>query len=108
MFDITLHILAHAGEEHSGAISSVSHYFGEPLNALLLWIGVVVAVHAVCSYALKLRRAHELLMIALAHFVLGVFFYEYLPNMGAIIISIGFALTLFLVIAGLGKPHSKE
>ena len=104
-----LHILAHAREEHGGAVESAAHYFGTPINALILWIALVTAVHAIAKYILKLKLGQELLLVALMHFVLGVFFYEQLPNMGAVVISVGFALTLALVITGLNTPlNTKE
>lgn len=102
-------LLAHAGEEHSDTIAGISHYFDTPLNAVLLWIGAVAVAHAAASYALKLGRDKEMLIIAAVHFAIGVFLYNKSAGIGAVVISIGFALTLWLVITGLAvDPKEKK
>ncbi len=104
---LTQKAFAHSGEAHETAAEATTHYLTtfltEPVNAILLTF-IIVTIVASILRALKLNVAHITLVVVLLLLIAGILGFIYVPPLGIIGITLGFALTGFLVFSGIKNP----
>lgn len=110
---MVLSFFAHAGEQHSDTTEGLAHWLESSSNAILAWIVIGAFVFIVLHKGFNLSRANSLLLFAFLNFVYGIFLYSTSPAVGAVVLSTGFAVTLWTVINGLhndtkGNVHGRQ
>lgn len=96
-------LFAHAGEDHSSTAESASHFLSHPLNALLVWVLITVFLFAIVPRLQSaISTATLFLVFGAFNLFYGLFLYNKAPEVGAIILTVGFASTLWTVLSGLG------
>jgi len=100
-------LLAHGGEAHSGAGESVGHLLESASVAIVFWVALIAACVLVLGVVLGRSKAQILLALAGVHLVYGIFLYDKSPGVGAIVVSVGFAIILMSVIVGL-QSHEES
>jgi hypothetical protein len=103
----TSKVHAHSDVEHDGAVEATTHYFDvwvdylfDPIIAILLLFIVLISVYIIL-YKLKVNFAKTLLSLVIIDFALGVLGLIFVPPMGVVAISIGFAGAIVLVLTGI-------
>ena len=102
-------LFGHAGEEHSSAAESASHFLSSAPNAIMVWVLASVVVFFILPKLIKqFDKAGVLLVFGALNLFYGLFLYNKSPTLGAIILSVGFASTLWTVISGLGLADMQQ
>ncbi|MCA9349350.1 hypothetical protein KC878_04405 [Candidatus Saccharibacteria bacterium] len=101
--------LAHSDAVHASTSDSIDHWLSSSWNALFVWVLIaVVALVIAPKFIKKLSKANKLFGFALLNFIYGIFLFDKSPGFGAMVLSVGFAITLWTVMLGLSAVETKE
>ena len=96
-------LFAHAEELHTTSTSDLEHTLTQPIVALPLFLGVLLALVLVLRFGLKMPVRHILIISLGLFFVIGVTTYSLVPLVSIVSLSAGIGLALIFSLASIAK-----